>query len=346
MAVPVVGSSQTSPHRPMNESDNTTQRGTVDQPDDEPLTHDITAVATTAEEVIDNVGGILVGHRDTVEHVLIAVLARGHVMLEDVPGVGKTMLSKALAGSIDCSFRRIQFTPDLLPSDITGVNVFNQKTQSFEFQPGPIFANIVLGDEINRAPPKTQSAMLEAMEEQQVTIDGITHQLPHPFTVMATRNIVEPHRTYELPIAELDRFMKTVKMGYPSERQEIELLERVVGDHPIEELEPVIDTEGVRDAQIAVSNVTIEEPIRLYATKLATRTRKRADLGASPRGTIALLRASQARAAINGRDYVIPDDVKDEAVNVLAHRVRPTLEDSELDGTQLVKEALDDVPIP
>lgn len=330
----------------MNESEDTAQRGTVDRADDAPSIQDIEEVATIAENVVDNVGSILVGHRDTVEHVLIAVLARGHIMLEDVPGVGKTMLSKALAGSIDCSFRRVQFTPDLLPSDITGVNVFNQKTQSFEFQPGPIFANIVLGDEINRAPPKTQSAMLEAMEEQQVTIDGVTHQLPNPFTVLATRNIVEPHRTYELPIAELDRFMKTVKMGYPSERQEIELLERVVGDHPIEELEPVVDTEGVRDAQRAVSNVTIEEPIRLYATKLSTRTRKRAELGASPRGTISLLRAAQARAAINGRAYVLPDDVKDEAVNVLAHRIRPALDDSERDGTQLVKEALDDVPVP
>lgn len=330
----------------MNESDNPSQPGTVDGTEDELTQPDVATIERIAEDVVENVGSILVGQQDAIEHVLVAILARGHGLLEDVPGVGKTMLSKALAGSVDCSFRRVQFTPDLLPSDITGVNVFNQKTQAFEFQPGPIFANIVLGDEINRAPPKTQSAMLEAMEERQVTIDGVSHELPSPFTVLATRNIVEPHRTYELPIAELDRFMKTVSLGYPSEQQEIELLGRVVGSHPIENIEPVVDTAGIRRAQEVVAEVTFEEPIKLYATKLATRTRKRADLGVSPRGTIALLRAAQARAAMNGRSYVIPDDVKEEAVSVLGHRVRPSLDDTDRDGRHLVKEALDEVPVP
>lgn len=307
---------------------------------------DIDDVTVLVDAVTDNIEQIHVGNRTNIEHVLIALLGQGHILIEDVPGVGKTMLARALAQSIDCSFKRVQFTPDLLPSDITGVNVFNQKTREFEFNPGPIFANVVLGDEINRAPPKTQSALLEAMEERRVTVDGETRTLPRPFTVLATQNVIEPHRTYDLPIAELDRFMKTIELGYPDETEEADLLERAVGTHPIEELEPVVDTGAVRQAQTAVANVTVEEPIREYAARLAAETRRKADLGTSPRGTIALVKAAQGRAAIEGRDYVIPDDVQDEAHSVLAHRIRPNLDDTEQDGTDVIDRALTAIPVP
>lgn len=307
---------------------------------------DVDDVAELVDDITENIEHVHVGNRDNIEHVLIALLARGHILIEDVPGVGKTMLARAMANSIDCSFRRVQFTPDLLPSDITGVNVFNQKTQEFEFKPGPIFANVVLGDEINRAPPKTQSALLEAMEEQRVTIDGVTHDLPKPFTVLATQNVIEPHRTYDLPIAELDRFMKSIELGYPQEREEVELLDRVVGAHPIEEIGPVVDTGAIRQAQEIVSSITVEEPVREYATKLVNYTREEAELGVSPRGTIILLRAAQARAVMQGRSYVIPDDVQEEAPSVLSHRIRPNLDESNRDGTDVVRSGLDSVHVP
>ncbi len=308
--------------------------------------NDVESVSALVDTVIENIEQIHVGNRSNIEHVLIALLARGHILIEDVPGVGKTMLARALSNSIDCSFRRIQFTPDLLPSDITGVNVFNQKTREFEFNAGPIFANVVLGDEINRAPPKTQSALLEAMEERNVTIDGVTHRLPEPFTVLATQNVIEPHRTYDLPVAELDRFMKSIKLGYPNEQEETELLDRVVGYHPIENLEPVVDTEAIRQAQAIVAAVTVEEPVRAYASRLASETRRRAELGASPRGTIVLVRAAQARAAIEGRDYVIPDDIKHEAMSVLPHRIRPNLDDAGRDGADVVETTLERIDVP
>jgi len=301
--------------------------------------------AQVSHDVLANVEDVIVGHPDEIEHVFTAILARGHILLEDVPGVGKTMLARSIAASIDCSFKRVQFTPDLLPSDITGVNVFNQKTREFEFQEGPVFANIVLGDEINRAPPKTQSALLEAMEEEQVTVDGTTRKLPQPFTVIATQNAVEPNRTYELPLAEVDRFMKKLNLGYPSQAEESEMLARVVGDHPIDSLEPVTDVETVQRARRTVAEVTVKEPVRNYATRISEFTREHAKLGVSPRGTIALLRAAQARAVLRRRGYVIPDDIQAEAPRVLSHRIRLSASGPRDRGVQVVEEAIETVPV-
>jgi MoxR-like ATPase len=303
----------------------------------------VESVAELAGRIRENVERVIVGHPDAIEHITIAIFARGHLLLEDVPGVGKTMLARAVATSLDCSFKRVQFTPDLLPSDVTGVNVFNQKTREFEFQPGPVFANVVLGDEINRAPPKTQAALLEAMEEEQVTVDGETRPLPDPFTVIATQNDVEPNRTYELPIAEIDRFMKKLRLGYPSTSEETELLGRVAGTHPIRTLEPVASVEDVLHARDVVSEVTVREPIRAYVSRLAEYTREHARLGVSPRGTIAVVRAAQARAALDGREYVIPDDVQTELPTVWTHRVRTG--SGQRTGAETVDQALDAVRV-
>ena len=305
-----------------------------------PLAVEEAAELTT--RIVDNVERVIVGHRDAIEHILVALFARGNLLLEDVPGVGKTMLARAVATSLDCSFKRVQFTPDLLPSDVTGVSVFNEKTREFEFQPGPVFANVVLGDEINRAPPKTQAALLEVMAEQQVTVDGESYPVPDPFTVIATQNDVEPGRTYELPVAEIDRFTKKIRLGYPTEAEETELLGRLTGEHPIESLAPVATVEDVRRARETVSETTVREPVRAYVSRLAGYTREHARLGASPRGALALVRAAQARAVFEGRGYVTPDDVQTEAPTVLSHRVRT---DTEVDGAEVVEAALEDVAV-
>ena len=311
----------------------------------EPLS--VADAARLTEDIIDNVEQVIVGKRSTVEELVTTLLARGHILLEDVPGVGKTMLARSVSRSIDCEFTRIQFTPDLLPTDVTGVNVFNQKSREFEFQPGPVFGNIVLGDEINRAPPKTQSALLEAMEEEQVTVDGQTHPVPQPFTVIATQNAVDRDRTYTLPVAQMDRFMKNLSLGHPTPDDESEMLRRVVGHHPIEELEPVTSAAEIRAARETVAHVTVEEPVRRYATALANYTREHADVGVSPRGSILLLRAAQARAVLDDRDYVIPDDVKTEAHPVLVHRIRrdPSDRVGGDGGRAVVDEALAETPV-
>jgi len=305
---------------------------------------DVESAGELARRVVENAEQVIVGNHDAIEHIVTAMLSRGHVLLEDVPGVGKTMLARAIARSFDCTFKRVQFTPDLLPADVTGVNVFNQKTQEFEFRPGPIFGNVVLADEINRAPPKTQSALLEAMEELQVTVDGDTRAVPDPFTVIATQNSVERDRTYELPAAELDRFMKKLHLGYPDADDEAEVLDRMTGTHPIEGLEPVASLEELRGARAAVAEVRTERELRAYVTRLARYTREHAQLGASPRAAITLLRAGQARAVLDGRDYVVPDDVQQEAVVTLAHRIRP-VPGEDRSARELVQAALNSVAV-
>ena len=317
----------------MTGSDSETQTGE---------TGGVEAATDTARAVIENVERVIVGQRDAVEQLVTALLAGGHVLLEDIPGVGKTMLARAIADSFDGEFRRIQFTPDLLPSDVTGVNVYDQQNQSFEFRAGPVFANVVLGDEINRAPPKTQSALLEAMEERQVTVDGETRDLPDPFTVIATQNTVEGDRAYDLPMAQIDRFMKKLELGYPGSDNEVEMLDRVVGTHPIDELEPVASVAELRAARTVTAEVTVSEALREYATRLATHTRSHAQLGISPRGTIALVRAAQARAVLEGRGYAVPEDVQIEAPAVLSHRLRT---DGDRDGAELIDETLTRVPV-
>jgi MoxR-like ATPase len=303
----------------------------------------IDEAGATARRVVDNVGEVIVGNEPTVEHLVVALLGRGHVLLEDVPGVGKTMLARAVATSFECEFKRVQFTPDLLPSDITGVNVFDQASREFEFRPGPVFANVVLGDEINRAPPKTQAALLEAMEEETVTVDGDTRELPDPFFVVATQNSVERDRTYELPAAELDRFTMKLSLGYPSEAEEREVLGRVVGDHPIETLAPVATTGDLRAARRATATVEVSDAVRGYVTRLARHTRENAQLGVSPRGSVSLLRAGQARAVLDGRDYVIPDDIQQEAEPVMTHRIR--VGRGEGSPREVVRAALDAVAV-
>jgi MoxR-like ATPase len=298
----------------------------------------------------ENVERAIVGKRHEVLLVLVAVLCRGHVLLEDVPGVGKTVLAKAVARTLGVGFKRIQFTPDLLPSDVTGVNVFNQQTGRFEFRPGPIVAQLVLADEINRATPKTQAALLEAMEESQVTVDGVTHPLPRPFVVIATENPIEYEGTFPLPEAQLDRFLIRLSLGYPGRANELELLERQHRTHPLDGLGPVITVDELQAAQDAVREVHVAQPVRDYIVSLteATRTHEDVYLGASPRGSLALYNTARAWAAISGRDYVVPDDVKALADPTLSHRVivNPAARIKNVDSRVVVADILARTPVP
>lgn len=280
------------------------------------------------QQMIDNVEKVVIGKREAVELVMIAVICGGHVLLEDVPGVGKTTMVRALAKTIDCRFKRLQFTPDLLPSDITGVSILNRHTHEFEFKEGPLFSNIVLADELNRASPKTQSALLEAMEEKHVSVDGITFRLPTPFLLLATQNPIEYEGTYPLPEAQLDRFLIRIKLGYPSSAQEVEMLGRHPERHPLERVKPVIEQEQLKEIQRRVRGVHVDETVKQYIVDLisATRHHQAIALGASPRATFALMHTSQARALLMGRGYVLPDDVKQVLSPVVAHRLRLTTE--------------------
>ena len=291
---------------------------------------DLDTLARVTGLVRAGIEQVIEGKPEVARLALVVLLAEGHLLIEDVPGVGKTMLSKTLARTIDCSVRRIQFTPDLLPSDVTGVSVFNQDSREFEFRPGGVFANIVVGDEINRASPKTQSALLECMEERQVTVDGSTYHLESPFMVIATQNPIEMEGTYALPEAQRDRFMARVSMGYPVEAAEIAMLDSHTRSNPLDDLEPVTDAAEIRKLIAIVGDVYVSEAVQRYAVAIATATRRSPELmlGASPRATLHLVRAAKATAAIAGRDYVIPDDVQDLAVQVLAHRLLPTVEAS------------------
>jgi len=302
------------------------------------------------ETTADNVGNVIVGKRREVELVMVALLCKGHVLIEDVPGVGKTVLAKAIATSIGSTFKRIQFTPDLLPSDVTGVNVFNQQRASFEFRPGPIVAQMVLADEINRATPKTQSALLEAMEEAQITIDGVTHQLPNPFVVMATENPIDYEGTFPLPEAQLDRFLIRLSVGYPGRAGELEMLDRQNQHHPLDDLRQVVSIEQLIAAQHATKEVHVSMGMREYIVSIVEASRRHDDvfLGSSPRGSLALFNATRAWAAIRGRDFVSPDDVKLLSEPTLAHRiiVSPSARMRGVDSRRVVRDLLASLPVP
>jgi len=308
------------------------------------------SVQAISQTLVENVERVIVGKRDPVQLAVIALLCQGHLLIEDVPGTGKTMLAKSIARSLGCQFRRIQFTPDMLPSDVTGVSVFNQKTREFEFRPGPVLAQIVLTDEINRATPKTQSALLEAMEERQITVDGVTYPMPQPFLVLATQNPIEYEGTFPLPEAQLDRFMMRISLGYPEAADEMHMLDEQQKTHPIARLGQVVSSEELLRAQEQVKDVYIDTLVKEYIVKLVKATRKHPDvyLGASPRGSIALYKTGQARAALLGRDYVQPDDVKALAMVTLAHRliISPSARIRNVDPRAVIQEILDSTPVP
>jgi MoxR-like ATPase len=307
-------------------------------------------VQTVARAVQDNIGRVIVGKPNTVELLLVALLSQGHVLLEDVPGLGKTTLAKALARSLGCAFHRLQFTPDLLPSDITGVSIFNQKTAEFEFRPGPIMSQIVLADEINRAGPRTQSALLEAMEERQATVDGVTRPVPRPFLVIATQNPIELEGTFPLPEAQLDRFLLRLSLGYPALDEEREILRRFRTADPLTELEPVASGEDILALSAECRQVHVSQAVETYILNIvrATRDNPAVALGASPRGAMALYRTAQALAAIHGRAFAVPDDVQALITPALAHRLMPSGQ-SRLRGkavTDILKDVVAKVPVP
>lgn len=307
-------------------------------------------IENLCRKIRDNVQKVMVGKDEVINLALVGVLCEGHILLEDVPGIGKTTLAKALAASLGCTFRRIQFTPDLLPSDVTGINWFNQKLQEFEFRPGPVITQIVLADEINRATPRTQSALLEAMQEQQVTIDGLTHLLPRPFLILATQNPIELEGTFPLPEAQIDRFLLRIVIGYPSQSEENSILERFRSTSQLPDLQPVTSSSEIIQLQNERRNIRVEDSVRDYIVRIAraTRNHNEIQLGSSPRATMALYHSAQAWAAIQGRDFVLPDDIKYMAPHVLTHRlmVSPQAQLRGRQPSQLVTDIVDSISVP
>ncbi len=307
-------------------------------------------IQSLSEKIIKNISKVIVGKRETIELAVICLLSQGHLLIEDIPGVGKTMLARSLARSIGGTYGRIQFTPDMLPSDVTGVAIYNQSTGKFEFRPGPVMSEILLADEINRATPKTQSALLEAMQENQITVDGVTHPLPDLFMVLATQNPIEHEGTFRLPEAQIDRFLMRVSLGYPKTREEIDILDRQQFQHPILELEPVVTVKEVLEAQKALRSIHIADSIKEYLVSLVQRTREIDDvyLGSSPRGSLGMYRAGQAVAAIEGRDFVTPDDIKKVAGPILSHRMilAPGARLQNLNENSILEEIISNVPTP
>ncbi|MEM9953565.1 MAG: MoxR family ATPase [Chloroflexota bacterium] len=310
----------------------------------------IRIVADVTERIAQTVGQVIIGKRNEIRLAVLGLLCQGHILIEDIPGVGKTMMARSLSKAIGFSFSRIQFTPDMLPSDVTGVSIYNQSTNQFEFRAGPIMAQIVLADEINRATPKTQSALLEAMEERQVTVEGVTYKMANPFMILATQNPIEYEGTFPLPEAQLDRFLMRIQMGYPTPEEELTILSSQQYQHPIGNLQQVVGVEELLDAQEAVKQVYVAEEVKQYIIQLVTASRRHSDvyLGSSPRGSLSLFRAAQARAAMAGRDYVIPDDVKALAEVTLAHRiiVGPSARIKDITSRTIVQDILATTPVP